>query len=415
MDDINDSTTWSEIEVNNSAPMPNMAPIKRFWDRINGTVTTTGSAGAYVYTPTDTAFPTAYVQGETYSFTANFANIGGDTLNVNALGALPLYKPSTSGPIPIAAGDIQNGEIVQAVYDGALNVGAGGFHVTSGLSSTGNVIGPNSSLTNDIPKFADTTGRVLADGFTVGTAANNLVQLDASGRLPPVDGSQLTNLPPGVPTGVLMPYGGASAPAGWLLCFGQAVSRTTYAPLFAVIGTTFGAGDGSTSFNVPDLRGRVAAGVDNMGGTAANRLTAAGSGITPGLGNAGGVETVALSVATLPAHNHGISDPGHAHSISDPGHSHGVSDPSHNHAMAGNIGGQFQPATFTSEVGPAGFVDAGSFPTSNTHTGISINGAVTDITGTNTAVTGISTTNTGSGDAHQNTQPTIELNYIIKT
>lgn len=80
-----------------------------------------------------------------------------------------------------------------------------------------------------------------------------------------------TNVPP---TGSLLAYAGSAAPAGWLLCGGQAVSRTTYATLFGIIGTTYGAGNGTTTFNVPDLRGRVPAGLDNMNGTAANRLTA---------------------------------------------------------------------------------------------------------------------------------------------
>ena len=66
-----------------------------------------------------------------------------------------------------------------------------------------------------------------------------------------------------MPTGSVIPYAGKSAPDGWLLCDGAAVSRTTYAALFTVIGTTFGSGDGSTTFNLPDLRGRVAVGVDS--------------------------------------------------------------------------------------------------------------------------------------------------------
>ena len=76
----------------------------------------------------------------------------------------------------------------------------------------------------------------------------------------------------GVPAGCVMPYAGATAPDGWLLCHGQAVSRTTYADLFGAIGTAYGPGDGSTTFNLPDLRGRVAAGRDDMGGTDAGRL-----------------------------------------------------------------------------------------------------------------------------------------------
>jgi microcystin-dependent protein len=90
--------------------------------------------------------------------------------------------------------------------------------------------------------------------------------------------------------GAVIAYAGTSAPTGWLFCFGQNVSRTTYAALFAVIGTTYGAGDGSTTFGMPDLRGRVPFGKDNMGGSAASRLTGAVTGgITgSGLGNAGG-------------------------------------------------------------------------------------------------------------------------------
>ena len=76
-----------------------------------------------------------------------------------------------------------------------------------------------------------------------------------------------------IPSGMLAPFAGTSAPSGWFLCYGQAVSRTTYVALFTAIGTTYGAGDGSTTFNLPDLRGRTIAGVDDMGGSAASRLT----------------------------------------------------------------------------------------------------------------------------------------------
>lgn len=67
------------------------------------------------------------------------------------------------------------------------------------------------------------------------------------------------------PVGSIQAYGGATAPFGWLLCQGQAVSRATYAELFGVIGTSFGAGDGSTTFNVPDLRETVPVGSDTRG------------------------------------------------------------------------------------------------------------------------------------------------------
>lgn len=66
-----------------------------------------------------------------------------------------------------------------------------------------------------------------------------------------------------VPPGMVVPYAGSTAPDGWLLCDGRTVSRTTYAALFAVIGTAYGAGDGSATFNLPDFRGRTAVGADS--------------------------------------------------------------------------------------------------------------------------------------------------------
>lgn len=109
--------------------------------------------------------------------------------------------------------------------------------------------------------------------------------------------------------GVMMDFCGATPPNGWLICDGSAVSRSTYAALFGVIGTTFGSGDGSTTFALPDGRGRVLAGKDNMGGTAAQRLnvnmngtTTAGSAVITALGSTANL-AVGMGVfgATIPA------------------------------------------------------------------------------------------------------------------
>lgn len=95
-----------------------------------------------------------------------------------------------------------------------------------------------------------------------------------------------------LPAGTVAYTAATTAPSGWLLCDGSAKSRTDYARLFAAIGTTFGTGDGVTTFNLPDGRGRVVAGKDNMGGSAAGRLTNAVSGVTgTTLGAAGGSES----------------------------------------------------------------------------------------------------------------------------
>lgn len=107
----------------------------------------------------------------------------------------------------------------------------------------------------------------------------------------------------GLPPGVIAPFAGSVAPSGWLLCFGQAISRTTYAALLANISTNFGVGDGTTTFNLPDLRGRVPAALDGLGGTPANRLTNASTGGISGstIGNAGGLQTFTATIATLPS------------------------------------------------------------------------------------------------------------------
>lgn len=112
----------------------------------------------------------------------------------------------------------------------------------------------------------------------------------------------------GVPSGAMMGFAGGTTPSGWLLCDGSAISRTTYASLFTAIGTTHGVGDGSTTFNLPDMRGRVVVGKDNMGGSTASRVTTAGSSIDgTTLGATGGAQNVTLTAAEsgLPSHAHG--------------------------------------------------------------------------------------------------------------
>ncbi len=99
-----------------------------------------------------------------------------------------------------------------------------------------------------------------------------------------------------VPVGGVVAYAGTTAPDGWLLCYGQEVSRSTYAGLYSAIGDTYGNGDGSTTFNLPDLRGRVIAGQDDMGGSSANRLTDQTGGLDGDtLGDTGGAETNTLT------------------------------------------------------------------------------------------------------------------------
>lgn len=103
------------------------------------------------------------------------------------------------------------------------------------------------------------------------------------------------------PVGAITAFAGNTLPTGWFLCYGQAVIRTSYPELFTVIGTTYGSGDGVLTFNLPDLRGRFIAGKDDMGGSAASRITNAVSGITATtLGAAGRSQSQTLITANLP-------------------------------------------------------------------------------------------------------------------
>lgn len=110
--------------------------------------------------------------------------------------------------------------------------------------------------------------------------------------------------PYNIPLGGALPFFGTTAPnSSFVLPYGQAISRSTYSALFSIFSTTFGVGDGSTTFNIPDLRGRVIAGKDDMGGSSANRLTDADDGLNGDtLGDTGGGETQSLATANLPAY-----------------------------------------------------------------------------------------------------------------
>lgn len=116
------------------------------------------------------------------------------------------------------------------------------------------------------------------------------------------------------PVGGMIDFAGTLAPSGWLLCYGQAISRTTYASLFGVLGTAWGIGNGSSTFNLPDTRGRTFIGLDNLGGVAANRITdsnadslnntGGGSETTTSAGSISSTGSTTLSIAQIPAHNH---------------------------------------------------------------------------------------------------------------
>lgn len=211
------------------------------------------------------------------------------------------------------------------------------------------------------------------------------------------------------PTGALTAYAGSEAPTGWLLCYGQAVSRATYAALYSVIGTTYGSGDGSTTFNIPDLRGRAPVALDNMGGTDANRLS-----VTNTLGGTGGEEKHLLIVSEMPSHTH-LQD-AHNHTQTNHTHSNTLNDLGHTHGYIFNIqhsdGAVVSGEALTSGLTLGGrrrYLDTtsgnNSAPMSITNAGQTAN--IQDATATNQ--------NRGGDGEHNNMQPYILTNYIIKT
>jgi microcystin-dependent protein len=189
-----------------------------------------------------------------------------------------------------------------------------------------------------------------------------------------------------MPVGAILHFPTAVAPAGYANCNAQAINRIANPLLFALIGTTYGAGDGSTTFNVPDIRARSIAGWDSGNATGRLNLAATGGILANTIGNVGGEQAHLLAIAEVPAHNHTA-----ATVITDPGHHHAP---------------------------PSGF----SFLTTAASAG-SFSGGATSIPGaseafTNTQTTGITatttTSNAGSGTAHNVVQPTIILLPCIK-
>jgi microcystin-dependent protein len=216
---------------------------------------------------------------------------------------------------------------------------------------------------------AQTASRATAfdsSGFITPSATNATELGYVSGVTSPIQ-AQINALQQ-VPSGSMLDFAGTVAPTGWLLCDGSAVSRTTYARLFSAISTNWGVGDGSTTFNLPNMTRRVGMGAGGSGsGTIGNTV-----------GNVGGEETHVLTTPEIPAHSHTATDSGHVH------------------GEQVSVGA----GATTSIVG-----------TVNLNTG-AVNGA--GIT-TNTGTANITVSNTGGGGAHNNIQPSAIVLKIIKT
>jgi len=271
---------------------------------------------------------------------------------------------STANVINVSVGSSLVDIKVPMAVSGTVSIG-GGLAVSASSTMAATTFSSNITMNaqSDV-RFADAdSSNYIALQAPTSVSANVTFSLPAadgsSGDVLQTNGSGTLSFGSGIPVGAVMPYAGLwspeTIPSGWLLSYGQAISRTTYSALFTVIGTTYGAGDGSTTFNLPDLRGRLVAGQDSMGGTSANRLTGLSGGVQGDtIGATGGAETHTLTPGELPT-----------------------------------------AATYQRQTSNGGQGGVSS-------SGLAQNPAYIPLTGAN-------------DEAHNNVQPTIILNYIIKT
>ena len=237
------SINWAEGQapssVNDSARAM-MAAVAKYRDDIAGAITTGGSSTAYTVTSNQSFDTLAHLSGQMIAFVPHTTSAGsaGSQITLNVDGL-------GAKPIRLAPSvEIPSGTLVQGTpYVATYNNSDGAFYL---------------------------------QGFG-------------------------TN-PYQIPLGAMLPYTGSTAPnTAFVLPFGQAISRTTYATYFSLVSTTFGTGDGSTTFNVIDMRGRLPIGQDNMGGSAASRVTTAGSSIDGmTIGANGGGQNVSILQGNLP-------------------------------------------------------------------------------------------------------------------
>ena len=285
------------------------------------------------------------------------------------------------------------------------------------------------SVTNDLTVDTDTLHvDSTNDRVGIGTASP-AYDLDVSGEVNAstdmrIAGVSLDGLiRSAMPVGSVIPFAGASSPdASWLVCDGSAVSRTTYASLFAVLGTTYGVGDGSTTFNLPNMKGRVPVGVDPTDGDFDN------------LGDSGGEKSHILITSEMPSHSHAFTGSSSSTSNQSNNHTHNsntMSNPgNHEHSVytRGTLGGggrfiygdyiggsgatHWNPNSWGTITGSAFANEAiglGNGGHTHTYTTSGINSNHTHPftpSGTNSIA--------GADVAHNNLQPYVALNYIIK-
>lgn len=310
-----------------------------------------------------TSVPVSGIQGLTSELDKKFDKIGGvitGPVNFADNIAMGMGKVLTQSAIPSLPAHVVNKQYADTLSDDDRKRSN---HTGTQEMSTVN------GLVSEFTKYLKLVGGTLTGLLNMGS--QRITNLGAG--VEASDAVRLDQLQSFMPAGMVVPYGGPTAPAGWLLCNGQAVSRTTYSSLYSAIGTRFGSGDGVSSFGVPDLRGRVIAGYD----PSQSRLSGKSGGVSSQyIGNSGGQEEHKLLVSQIPSHNHGGKTGWggvHVHTTNGPASNEGVS---------------------------------GVHPMTRYGTALA---------GTSEHAGHDHTVSSQGGDqAHNNVQPTLILNYIIK-
>lgn len=291
--------------------------------------------------------------GSTITSGASIVPLNSTTGLTNGTTFVGIIEPgATNQQVFTGQVDTADGEITGVVWTRGSNVGhAGGVTIVDYITGT---------ALNMLSKWAATEHNDNGTHNAVTASSVTTDTLTVGGK----DISEIT------PTGAMMDFAGSSAPTGWLMCDGSSVLRSTYAALFAVVGTTYGSADG-THFNVPDARSRATIAPDGSAGIIGSNNTLAAK---------GGEATHVLTTGEMPSHAHGVNDPGHNHALWSIGQEGNVYTLGGSSTRAVLIGG-----------------------TPNSGNGI-----------TGTRTTGISTQNNGSDGAHNNLQPYLVVNKIIK-
>lgn len=303
---INYAEGQAPSSLNDSARAA-MAAVAMYRDDIAGAIVTGGSSTAYTVASYSGFDTLAHMSGQMIAFSPHVTNGATVLLNVDGLG----QKPLRSSPgVELLAGTIIQGTPYVATYN-------------------------------------NSDGAFYLHGFYPAPTTFNI----------PLAGG--------------MDFWGSTVPnSSFAFPIGQAISRATYATLFAIMGTTYGSGDGSTTFNIPNKTGRVSA----MQEASATLLTSTYfGGNSTVLGATGGLESHLLTTPEIPAHNHGVNDPQHGHAF----------------PVENNVGATLAAAA---AAGPGSPGDAN----------------------TRVSSTGITIQNAGGGGAHANVQPTIICNYILR-